>query len=123
MKNLFLFLFLLILSIPSYGLHRPFAHRVTINWKYVHTEPFITGFKVYCGQDSGVLTFILNITNRSQRHQHIYDLQLSDGINYCALTTYNLDGESEYSNEVSMLIKDWELVTYTPGIPQNFYLK
>lgn len=118
MKKLLLILSLLFL--PVHSSHGPFTH--ILNWGYDLTDPRnvnVVGFRIYCGTASRVYTLVVNIPDNLQRSYLIYDLQLPNGTNYCAMTAYD-NTESIYSTEVIFDIQDFDWVPFTPGIPLGF---
>ena len=118
MKKLLLILSLLF--VPVYSYHGPLTHKIT--WAYDLTDPQnidVTDFRIYCGIASRVYTLVVNIPDNLQRSYLIYDIQLPNGTNYCAMTAYN-GLESEFSNELLLGIQDFDYIPFTPGIPVGF---
>jgi len=78
------------------------AGQATLSW-LPNTEPDLAGYKVYFGQASRIYQAPVDVGNSIG-----YTLTgLPEGVvYYFAVTAYNSGGESAFSSEVSMLVRD-----------------
>lgn len=85
-----------------------FLLTVTLTWD---ASEFANGYKAYCGGASGSYGTPVD-TGATLEHPIS-----TPGTYYCAVTAYNENGESGYSNEVFFTIRP------IPGAPGNLRLK
>ena len=72
----------------------------TLTWE-ASPGPDVAGYRIYYGQTSGVYTSQVDVGNTLRREVP----NLTPGTYFFAVTAYNANGESPYSNEVSALTK------------------
>ena len=78
----------------------------------------VTGYKMYCGSQTGVYTSTTDIPNASTTSLPVSSAAPSDGEYYCALTAYGPTGESAKSAEAHFFIVSGGVVLPAePGAP------
>lgn len=87
---------------------------VKIAWDANNPVENVTTYRVYYGQQSGTYTGTVDVPSVPVDVNGImtifHDLQLTGGRYYVAVTAVNADGESGYSNEITLNL---------PNKPQN----
>ena len=101
------FILALIFMVPSYLM----AADVNFTWD-ANTEADLAGYKIHAGSASGTYTETVDVGNVTAYTWS----NIADGQWFWAATAYDTAGnESDYSNEVSLVID-----TAAPGSPVNF---
>jgi len=89
-------------------------------FSWTHTEPqLVLGYKLYCGVATGVYTQNTTIAGGSTFEYIVTDVGLPDGENFCAMTAFNFNGESVFTNEISFNIMNGDFLTGVPVAPGN----
>lgn len=68
-----------------------------LTWSAVSASPAVDGYKIYYGKSTGKYTWVVDVGNVTE-----YELDTWSGTFYVACTAYNADGESGYSNEITI---------------------
>ncbi len=86
---------------------------------FTHDGLFVDSYSIYCGQASGAYTQN-TIISKDLRSYPVKQLNLPDGLNYCAMTANNFSGDSSFSNEIAFGIMDGDLIITPPSAPAAF---
>lgn len=80
------------------------AATIEISWDYEPNDT-VTGFRVYMGHESGNYKLMKQVSMQSCASNTCnYRMQIEDGAWYFAVTAFNQYGESEFSEEVDIII-------------------
>jgi hypothetical protein len=75
------------------------------------------GYQLYCGNETGSYSQNLNIGGGGASSVLLNTVGLTDGIWFCAMTSYNFAGASGFSNEINFAILGGSLLTQPPAAP------
>lgn len=109
------FLALLLLLAPL-TLTAHLTDQMHLDWEHSGTDingnpTTLSGFTIYCGQQSRAYTYSEAIPDASQRSIDFAAMSLTDGAWYCAISAVNVFGvESAYSNEVLFQMAGGEMI-------------
>lgn len=90
----------------------------TFNWTPADTRAI--GYNIYCGTSTGTYTTNINVPNGAATSYPVLSASFPDGVNYCAMASYNFAGESALTAEISFTTQGGDLAVTISGTPLGF---
>ena len=90
----------------------------TLNWTPADTRA--VGYNIYCGVATGTYTTNINVPGGTASSYPVLSVGFPDGVNYCAMASYNFAGESALTAEISFTTQGGDLAVTISGTPLGF---
>jgi len=120
----FMFVLLFLVSSPAWAQTvpapptnvGPTPATIKLGWDANAPTESVTGYKVYWGNATGVYNSTPTLVPATDTPTHtLYGF--APGTYYFVVTAVNADGESGYSNEVTVTVPEWSIVSGAVGPP------